>query len=169
MNDEEYSVEVITNNYTIEVDTSSDNLSSSVAIEIADPVANIVEINTGVSNNTVYAANIIGLNNAINNILEDYNLGVNNYRAYTNTQHNTYLSQQNQIVFADSSVADINMYLPDASGFGGGEILVKNIGDHNVYVYPSGSQTVDDLASFTINYKFQSLTFTSNNNNWFII
>jgi hypothetical protein len=169
MSDEEYSVAVSTDNYTIEVDTSSDNLSSSVAIEISDPVSNTVEVNTGLANNVIHAADIIGLTSQINDVLQSEDIGVNTNKGYLNISSDTYLDQESQIIFVDSGSSDVNVYLPTASGIGGYEILVKNIGDNNVIVHGSGSETIDDIAFFSINFKFQSSTFASNNSNWFIV
>ena len=169
MSEEEYSVEVTTNNYTIEVDTSSDNLASSVTIEISDPVSNTIEVNTGLAGSIVYASDVVGLTNFNLDTVQDPDSGVITNRQYTNIDNDTYLTQESQVVFVNSELSDISVYLPSASGFGGGEILVKNIGNGSVTVIPSGTANIDGQSSFTLNYGFESFSFISNNSNWYII
>lgn len=169
MSEEEYSVEVTTNNYTIEVDTSSDNLASSVTIEISDPVSNTVEVNTGLAGSIVYASDVVGLTDFILAAVQDPDSGVITNRQYINVDNDTYLTQESQVVFVNSELSDISVYLPSASGFGGGEILVKNIGNGSVTVIPSGISNIDGQGSFTLNYGFESFSFISNNSNWYII
>lgn len=169
MSEEEYSVEVTTNNYTIEVDTSSDNLASSVTIEISDPVSNTVEVNTGLAGSIVYASDVVGLTDFILAAVQDPDSGVITHRQYINVDNDTYLTQESQVVFVNSELSDISVYLPSASGFGGGEILVKNIGNGSVTVIPSGISNIDGQGSFTLNYGFESFSFISNNSNWYII
>lgn len=161
-------LEVINNDSnTIEVDIFSNNDYSS-SIEISDPVSNIVEINSG-SSSITNASNIIGLSEFITDIFQNLNTGVINDREYLNVNQDAYLPQKKWVVFVDSNFSEINVYLPSAINFGGNEILVKNIGNNRVTIHASGTETLDDMNNITLNTIFESLTFTSNNNNWYIV
>jgi len=169
MSQEEYSLEIITDNHIIEIDTSSDNLSSSAVIEISDPVFNIVEVS---SNDTTSVSSIVGLEDYIKNIID----GVINNRTIVNidtadltSPSAIQLNRLNQTVFVNTDSSNATLILPQAAGFAGGEILIKNIGNNTISVLASGTETIDGQSSFNFNYSLESFSFVSNNNNWYII
>jgi len=93
--------------------------------------------------------------------------GVN--RNYETVSSNYTFNSVDEVIFAETPVSDINIYLPLASGNGGKELVIKKtIGAHNVIVNTSNSETVDGDSSLTISYNYESVHLISDNNNWFI-
>lgn len=99
-----------------------------------------------------------------------YTLSVAQNRPYSNITSNLSMPSSGSVVFADSSINPINVYIPTAVNAGGKEITIKKIaGDLPVTVVASGSEKIDGKASFTLHGLYESATLISNNLNWFII
>jgi hypothetical protein len=91
-------------------------------------------------------------------------------RPYSNITSNFSVPSSGSVVFADSTVNAINVYIPTAVNAGGKEITVKRVaGNLPVTVMASGSEKIDGNSSFTLHGLYESATLISNNLNWFII
>lgn len=89
---------------------------------------------------------------------------------YRNLSSSTALLPTDDVVFIDTSIFDIELTLPSAENLGGKKIIVKRTtGNNSLIILPSGSQTIDSVASLAINFNNQSVTLISNNSNWYII
>lgn len=94
---------------------------------------------------------------------------VGSVREYQNINADTYLDIADDVVFVDSTLNEVNIYMPQASGNGGKEITIKRIaGSNPTIVNASGLGNVDGQEEFSIDYIYQSITLISNNLNWFI-
>jgi hypothetical protein len=90
-------------------------------------------------------------------------------REYDNVAADFSMSSADDVVFADSTLGALNVYIPTAIGVGGKEIMVKTTsGNQPVTLQASGAETIDGASSFVLNYPFQSTTLISNNSNWYI-
>lgn len=91
------------------------------------------------------------------------------FEDYQNIDSDTILNSTNVLIFVDSTDSEINVYMPLASGIGGKQIKVKWIdGTNPITIIASGVETIDGQNSFSMYQKYQSITFSSNNTNWFI-
>lgn len=73
------------------------------------------------------------------------------------------------IVFLDTTVAPINVYLPTATGKGGKQLTIKlKAGSNSGVLLASGSQTIDGQDQIGIYHRYQSFNLISDNSNWFL-
>lgn len=95
--------------------------------------------------------------------------GASGNRAYSNVSSDISMGSSDDVIFADSSLGPLNVYIPTAANAGGKEITIKMAaGIEPVTVLPSGSETIDGQASFTLRHTYESINLISNNTNWFI-
>lgn len=94
----------------------------------------------------------------------------NSILAYKNINNNTSLNYSDHLLFLDSSLQDIAIQLPLASGFGGKcFVFKKKNGNFAVNIFPSGSETIDNKNNYQIYYNKNSISVVSDNSNWYII
>lgn len=94
--------------------------------------------------------------------------GIGHYD-YQNVTADVIASRDDDIIFVNSSISAVNVYMPLASGIGGKQMKIKwTDGDNVINIFPSGSETIDGQSSMTMTHKYQSTTLSSNNANWFI-
>lgn len=97
------------------------------------------------------------------------NNNVNTKRQYSTKSSNYSMISSDDVIFTDSTNGALTIILPPASGNGGQELLVKRVAGTNlVTLQASGSETIDGLSSFSVNYQNESVSLVSNNLNWFI-
>jgi len=90
--------------------------------------------------------------------------------SYQNISSHYSVGDNDEMIFADSTSSGINILLPYASGNGGRQLRIKWVGgDNQVCILATGSDTIDDSVSWCINYRKESLTLISNNQNWHLI
>lgn len=88
---------------------------------------------------------------------------------YANISSDYVVSNNDNKIFVDCSVSNVNVYIPTASGVGGKGFTIKKIsGNHELFIIPTGSETIDGRSSYGIIHTYESLNITSNNINWFI-
>lgn len=98
-----------------------------------------------------------------------YQPSVAQSRPYSNINSNFSMPNSGSVVFVDSTLSAINVYIPTAVSVGGKEITVKRVaGEFPVTVVASGTQKIDGRASITLHGLYESATLISNNSNWFI-
>jgi hypothetical protein len=89
-----------------------------------------------------------------------------NYKNVSNTYS---LSLNDDVIFLDPSLNDINISLPSASGAGGKEFYFKKKpGLYNVTINPPSGQTIDGQSNFAIMYDYEAVSIISDNQNWYI-
>lgn len=122
-----------------------------------------ITFNDGVPNNT---SNTLYNNSGI---LYFGNTIVGSKKQYENISSDRIITNATDMFFVDSSISQINVYLPLASGNGGRELKIKRSSGNNlVTIYASGSENIDGQATFTMHHLYQATTLMSNNLNWFI-
>lgn len=123
-----------------------------------------------------YSSGILTL--SYNNDLPDLNInipissggGSSSFLTYKNTSSVTNLSYNDHLIFVDTSIGSVDLYLPLASGYGGKQFIIKQKNGLNpINIYPSGIETIDEQASYQIFYSKNSISVVSDNNNWYII
>ena len=89
---------------------------------------------------------------------------------YNRFEKNTYsLSLNDDVIFLDPSLNDVNISLPSASGAGGKEFYFKKKpGIYNVTINPPSGQTIDGQSNFAIMYDYEAVSIISDNQNWYI-
>lgn len=88
---------------------------------------------------------------------------------YININSDYTISTNNNKIFADCSVSNINVYIPTASGVGGKGFTIKKIaGNNKLNIIPTGLETIDGQSQYNIFHTYESINITSNNINWFI-
>lgn len=93
----------------------------------------------------------------------------NLYRIYDNVTSNFSMPDTSDIVFLDTTVAPINVYLPTATGKGGKQLTIKlKAGSNSGVLLASGSQTIDGQDQIGIYHRYQSFNLISDNSNWFL-
>ena len=91
-------------------------------------------------------------------------------RQYANVTADYSMSSSDDVIFANSTLNPINVYIPTAISAGGKEVTIKMVaGIEPVTVVPSGAELIDGQGSYTITHRYESITLLSNNSNWFII
>ena len=83
----------------------------------------------------------------------------------------TYTITVNDDVILGNAVSNtFTVYLPSAIGQLGKEITIKKIDASANYVNinASGSETIDNIASFSTNVQYSALNLISDNSNWYI-
>jgi hypothetical protein len=76
------------------------------------------------------------------------------------------------VVFADATSANITISLPSALTFNGYRFYVKRTdssGTNTVTISRSGSDTIDGVASVTLNTQYMAIGLVSNGSNWYIL
>ena len=93
------------------------------------------------------------------------------YHDYTNVSSNYNVSTTDHLIFIDTSGGAVEIELPTASGVGGKEYIIKNVGGNNDITITTSieGETIDGEDSFIIHFNYESITLTSNNTNWFIV
>lgn len=90
-------------------------------------------------------------------------------RVYNNVSEDFSMTDSSDVVFVDTTLGSVNIYLPTANGKGGKEVLVKlKSGSNSGVLVASGSQTIDGQSVLPIYSLYQSVTLISDNSNWFI-
>ena len=90
-------------------------------------------------------------------------------KSYQNITSDTTLTIQDDYVFVDSTLGNIKIDMPIASGNGGKEITIKRVaGDNFVILNASGLGNIDGSVNYTMHHLYQSTTIVSNNFSWFI-
>jgi hypothetical protein len=122
-----------------------------------------ITFNDGVPSNT---SNTLYNNSGI---LYFGNTVVGSKKQYENISSDRVITNATDIFFVDSSMSQINVYLPLASGNGGRELKIKRSSGNNlVTIYASGLENIDGQTTFTMHHLYQATTLMSNNSNWFI-
>lgn len=90
-------------------------------------------------------------------------------KSYQNITSDTTLTIQDDYIFVDSTLGNITIDMPIASGNGGKEITIKRVaGDNFVILNASGLGNIDGSVNYTMHHLYQSTTIVSNNFSWFI-
>ena len=90
-------------------------------------------------------------------------------RIYNNVTSDFSMTDNSDVVFLDTTLGPVNVYLPTASAQGGKEILVKlKAGTSSGVLIGSGSQTIDGQNSIAVYNTYESVTLISDGSNWFI-
>lgn len=63
----------------------------------------------------------------------------------------------------------ITITLPTVTEANGNLFYVKNIGNGNITVVPSGNETIDGVSELILTTKYNSYTLVSDGSNWFVI
>jgi hypothetical protein len=100
----------------------------------------------------------------------EFTTGGSSTRSYQNVNGtDVSMTSSDDVIFANCTASDVNVYIPTAVNNGGKEILVKRTGgNNNVVIHASGSETIDGQSTFSMDYNYQATTLISNNSNWFI-
>lgn len=92
------------------------------------------------------------------------------YRNYKNIDETYFVEANDNVIFCHTDNSEINIYLHTAINYGGKELIIKNLGNHNVVILPySPEEKIDNSPSFLLRYKNESVTILSNNQNWYLI
>jgi hypothetical protein len=92
------------------------------------------------------------------------------YRVYNNISSDFSMSENSDVIFLDTTISSVNVYLPTASGKGGKQLTVKfKAGSNSGVLVASGSQTIDGQGQIGIFFTYESVTLISDNSNWFLI
>ena len=153
-----------------DLDLNSSSITGVGDVEINGTVSGINGVfNSGVILNSSIPS--VTSNTIYNNsgVLYFDNTTVGSIRSYENISNDTSLDISTDIAFIDSTLNEVNLDVPIASGNGGKEIKIKRVaGDNLVTVNASGLGNIDGSTSFVIHHLYQSITIVSNNLNWFI-
>ena len=100
----------------------------------------------------------------------EFTTGGSSTRSYQNISGtDVSMTSSDDVIFANCTSSDVNVYIPTAVNNGGKEILVKRTGGNNsLVIHASGSETIDGQSTITMQHNFQATTLISNNSNWFI-
>lgn len=91
------------------------------------------------------------------------------YRVYNNITSHFSMLDASDVVFLDTTLAPINVYLPTAAGKGGKQLTVKlKAGSNSGVLVASGSQTIDGQDQIGIYHIYQSFNLISDNSNWLL-
>ena len=71
--------------------------------------------------------------------------------------------------FIDTTVANRQFNLLTASGREGIEITIKNVGTKTLRIRANAGETIDNAAFVDIVNQYDSITITSDGDDWFII
>lgn len=119
-------------------------------------------------NNTIVNSNNI-FDNIIPAVLEDTKIA----EEATELTRNIRTVSQNYTAVADDDIILVSetatVTLPSAVLLEGYHFIVKNIGaSATVTINTTGSETIDGISSKVITVQYNSLTFVSNGENWFV-
>lgn len=83
----------------------------------------------------------------------------------------TTLLDSEDVILTNASGGDITLTLPVASSVNGKTYAIKKTDSsiNNVIINPSGSETIDGIATKQTNVQFESFTIVCDGSNWFII
>jgi hypothetical protein len=91
----------------------------------------------------------------------------------TSTQTTSYtVGTSDTVVFADATSTNVTITLPAASGATGYRFYIKRIDSsatNTVTITRSGSDTIDGLASFTLDMQYTAFAVVSNGLAWYIL
>ena len=91
-------------------------------------------------------------------------------RPYRNITTDTTLTTSDDVVFVDTTSGNVEVTLPLASAMGGRSITFKLIaGIGTVSIVPQGGEQLDSTSSFSLGFLNQSVSFFSNQSNWYIL
>ncbi len=81
------------------------------------------------------------------------------------------LNETHYSVLADAALSSVTLTLPVASTVGKREYRIKKIDNsvsNIISITPSGGDTIDGAATYTLNVQYESVTLVSNGANWYI-
>jgi hypothetical protein len=90
-------------------------------------------------------------------------------RTYNNITTDFSMSDDSDVVFMDTTLGSVNLYLPTAVGQGGKEIMVKlKAGSDSGVIQASGLETIDGNSLIPVYNTYENISLISDNANWFI-
>tara|TARA_Y100000310_G_C20445622_1_gene698261 strand:+ start:170 stop:805 length:636 start_codon:yes stop_codon:yes gene_type:complete len=90
---------------------------------------------------------------------------------YTTITTDTTVTSSNVAVFANATSGAIDVTLYAATSNGGKTLTIKKTdsSSNTVDIIRAGGETIDGVATVTLNHQNESITLMSDNSNWFIV